>query len=152
MGPLKSPQRRNAVHELVVDATAKGARAAAGGYLPSGRGFYYPATVLADVPGSAAVLHEEPFGPIAPFQRCVDLDHGVAMANASPYALAAYLFGDQSSLERISPRLRAGSVGLNVISGAVPDAPLGGRGWSGYGYEGGIEGVREFTRVKVERW
>nr|WP_329314350.1 aldehyde dehydrogenase family protein [Streptomyces sp. NBC_01262] len=149
MGPLNNAARRDAVHALVCDATGKGARLRLGGYLPGGPGFYYPATVLIGVPPDARILAEEPFGPVAPVLGYDDDEEAISLANSTDYALSAYVFGETGHALSLGRRLNAGSVGVNCSPGAAPDAPLGGRDASGYGYEGGEQGVLAFGRLKV---
>jgi succinate-semialdehyde dehydrogenase/glutarate-semialdehyde dehydrogenase len=149
MGPLHAHRRRAAVHDLVVDAVARGAVLRAGGVLPPGDGFAYPATVLTEVPPGARVMGEEPFGPIAPVVAFDDEDEAVALANGTDLALSAYVFGADERAVALAGRIDAGSVMVNAVAGAAPDAPLGGRRHSGYGYEGGAEGLLAFCRLKV---
>jgi succinate-semialdehyde dehydrogenase/glutarate-semialdehyde dehydrogenase len=137
------------VHCLVEDAVRGGARLVLGGRIPGTPGFYYPATVLCDVPPGARVLHEEPFGPIAPVVRYRDDAEAVALANSTAYALSAYVYGETGRARELARRLDAGSVGVNCSPGAAPDAPLGGRAASGYGYEGGGQGLLSFGALKV---
>ncbi|MFG2556971.1 aldehyde dehydrogenase family protein [Streptomyces sp. NPDC048581] len=149
MGPLNSARRRDAVHALVEDAVRGGARLLLGGRVPGTAGFHYPATVLGDVPPQARILHEEPFGPVAPVVPYRDDAEAVALANSTAYALSAYVYGETAHARELARRLDAGSVGVNCSPGAAPDAPLGGRGASGYGYEGGVQGLLSFGALKV---
>ncbi|MGH3758751.1 aldehyde dehydrogenase family protein [Actinophytocola sp.] len=149
MGPLNSARRREHVHGLVSDAVRRSAVLRRGGTLPSTPGFYYPATVLTDIPADAAILTEEPFGPVAPMLRYDDDDTAVDMANSTTLALSAYVFGDIDHAAALAARIDAGGVTLNAVPTAFPDAPLGGRHDSGYGYEGGDEGLLAFGRLKI---
>ncbi len=149
MGPLHTEARRDEVHALVLDAVDRGATVITGGRRPCGPGWYYPATVLTDVPAQARVLHEEPFGPIAPVMRFTDEDQAVATANATPFGLGAFVFGGHARATALARRLHAGRVSVNCATGADPMSPLSGRGLSGYGYEGGLEGLAAFGRLKV---
>lgn len=149
MGPLNNGQRRTAVHALVVDAIERGARVRLGGSIPDAPGFFYPATVLTDVPLDARILAEEPFGPVAPVLAYDDEEQAVMVANSTDYALCAYVFGSTRRAIAIGDRLNAGSVSINSAPGAAPDAPLGGRNASGYGYEGGDQGLLAFARLKI---
>ncbi|MEV5283014.1 aldehyde dehydrogenase family protein [Streptomyces sp. NPDC052811] len=149
MGPLNNARRVEAVHGLVLDAVRRGARLRLGGAPLDRSGHYYPATVITDVPLDARVLLEEPFGPIAPVVAYDSEDSVIAMANSTDYALSAYVFGDPGRTDRLCRSLNAGSVSLNCTAGAAPDAPLGGRGASGYGYEGGSQGLLAFGRLKI---
>ncbi|MFI5674074.1 aldehyde dehydrogenase family protein [Streptomyces cellulosae] len=149
MGPLNNARRRAEVHKLVLDAVHRGARIRLGGRLPDTAGYYYPATVLTDVPVGARILKEEPFGPLAPVVAYDDDRQAVELANEGDYALAAYVFGEPDHARRLGVDVDAGSVSVNFAAGAVPDAPLGGRRTSGYGYEGGVPGLLAFGRLKT---
>lgn len=149
MGPLNSAARRVHVHELVLDAEERGATIRCGGQLPETPGFHYPATVLADVPPRARVLAEEPFGPVAPVLAYHDENDAIRVANDNDYALSAYVFGEPHHAAELAARIDAGSVTINAVPTAFPDAPLGGRRNSGYGYEGGEEGMLAFGRLKI---
>ena len=149
MGPLNNEARRGAVHALVVDAVDRGAEAQIGGVRPDGPGFYYPATVLTGVVPPARVMIDEPFGPVAPVYAFDDENEAVAVANGTAYVLSACVFGRTGPATAIAGRLDAGSVSVNSAPGAAPDAPLGGRRASGYGYEGGDEGLLAFARLKI---
>jgi succinate-semialdehyde dehydrogenase/glutarate-semialdehyde dehydrogenase len=149
MGPLANERRRQAVHALVADATSRGASALLGGEPASGPGFFYPPTVLADVPPDAAVLHEEPFGPVAPIIGFEDLDEALAIANSLPYGLAAYGFTDSAATaEKLIAGFEAGILSINHCGGSVPNAPSGGVKESGYGKEGGPEGLSGYLISK----
>lgn len=149
MGPLHTPGHRDRVHELVADAVARGARARTGGSLPPGPGFYYPATVLTDVPADARVLAEEPFGPVAPVVGFTGEENALALANSTAYGLGAFLFGEQERMLRLASRVNAGRVSVNCATGADAESPLSGRGDSGHGYEGGDQGLLAFGRLKA---
>ncbi|MFG2063468.1 aldehyde dehydrogenase family protein [Micromonospora sp. NPDC048871] len=149
MGPLHTEARRDEVHTLVRDAVERGATVITGGRVPPGPGWYYPATVLTDVPAESRLLHEEPFGPIAPVLSFTDEDQAVATANGTPFGLGAFVFGDQARATALARRLNVGRVSVNCATGADPMSPLSGRGLSGYGYEGGLEGLAAFGRLKV---
>jgi len=149
MGPLANERRRQAVHALVTDATSRGASLLLGGEPTSGPGFFYPPTVLADVPPDAAILHEEPFGPLAPIMGFADLDQALATANSLPYGLAAYGFTDSAATaEKLITGFEAGILSINHCGGSVPNAPSGGVKESGYGKEGGPEGLAGYLISK----
>jgi succinate-semialdehyde dehydrogenase/glutarate-semialdehyde dehydrogenase len=149
MGPLANARRRDAVHALVADATGRGARVLLGGEPMPGPGFFYPPTVLADVPAGAAVLHEEPFGPLAPIVGFDDLDEALTVANSLPYGLAAYCFTDSAATaEKLIAGFEAGILSVNHCGGSVPNAPSGGVKESGYGKEGGPEGLAGYLISK----
>lgn len=145
LGPLVNAETRDKVHELVVDALGKGARATVGGTLPSGKGYFYPATVLTQVPDDARLLREEIFGPVAPIQTFRTEAEAIARANASEYGLAAYLYTrDLGRGLRVSEKLDFGIVGLNRGLMSDPAAPFGGMKQSGLGREGAHDGLMEF--------
>jgi succinate-semialdehyde dehydrogenase / glutarate-semialdehyde dehydrogenase len=149
MGPMANARRRDAVHALVTDAAERGATVLTGGQLPDGPGFFYPPTLLADVPADAAVMHEEPFGPIAPVTAFDDLDEALAIANSLPYGLAAYGFTDSAvTAEKLINGFEAGILSVNHCGGSVPNAPSGGVKESGYGKEGGPEGLAGYQITK----
>ncbi|MEO5877320.1 MAG: aldehyde dehydrogenase family protein [Streptosporangiaceae bacterium] len=145
MGPLHTPDRQKAVHQLVQDALTRGATVVTGGEPPDVPGYYFPATILTDVPPDAAVLTEEPFGPLAPVISYRTEAEAIALANATPYALGAFVYGSPG----LAAHLNAGRVSVNCASGADPESPLGGRADSGHGYEGGTQGMHAYTRLKV---
>ena len=149
MGPMVSERRRAGVHRLVTDAVERGARAVLGGEPAPGPGFFYPATVLTDVPPDAALLHEEPFGPVAPITGFGDIDEALDVANSLPYGLAAYGFTDSAATaERLISGFEAGILSINHCGGSVPQAPSGGVKDSGYGREGGHEGLSGYLVTK----
>jgi succinate-semialdehyde dehydrogenase/glutarate-semialdehyde dehydrogenase len=96
------------------------------------------------------ILSEEPFGPIATVSSFSTLDEAIAAANAAPYAFAAYLFTNSMDVrDEVVRRLNASNIGVNQLAPSLPDVPLGGLGNSGYGYEGGIEGILAFTQLRL---
>jgi succinate-semialdehyde dehydrogenase / glutarate-semialdehyde dehydrogenase len=149
MGPMVSERRRAGVHRLVTDAVERGARVLLGGEPSSGPGFFYPPTVLADVPADAALLLEEPFGPVAPVMGFGDVDEALQIANALPYGLAAYGFTESAATaEKLIAGFEAGILSINHCGGSVPQAPSGGVKDSGYGREGGHEGLNGYLVTK----
>jgi len=149
LGPLVSAKQLSSVQELVDDAVEKGATVALGGQAPGGTGFFYPATVLVDVPPNARILKEEVFGPVAPIIGFDTEEQGVAAANDTEYGLAAYIFTE--SLDRalrVAESLEAGMVGVNRGVISDPAAPFGGVKESGFGREGGSEGIDEYLDIK----
>lgn len=149
MGPLHTARHRDEVHELVLDALAQGARRRLGDSQVPSTGYYYPPTVLTQVPPQARLLWEEPFGPVAPIVEFHGEDEAVALANNCPYRLGAFVFGEPTRMDGLARRLDAGRVSINCVTGADPESPLAGRARSGYGYEGGNEGMLAFARLKV---
>ena len=149
MGPMVSERRRTGVHRLISSAVKQGARVVLGGQPTEGPGFFYPPTVLTDVPSDAALLHEEPFGPVAPISGFDDLDEALALANSLPYGLAAYGFTESAATaERLIAGFEAGILSINHCGGSVPQAPSGGVKDSGYGREGGHEGLGGYLVTK----
>lgn len=149
MGPVAGERRVAALTSLVDDALAAGARRVLGGRRRDGAGSFFEPTVLADVPASARIMNEEPFGPVAVFRPFDGVDDALAQANALPYGLAAYAFTQSIvTAKRVASGLECGIVGINSFSGSNPETPFGGVKDSGYGREGGTEGVRAYTTTK----
>jgi succinate-semialdehyde dehydrogenase/glutarate-semialdehyde dehydrogenase len=140
---------RDKVIELVDDAVKKGAKVLVGGKLPDGPGFFYPATVLTNVPDSAKMLNEEIFGPVASIQTFRSEDEAIKRANDTEYGLVAYLYTkDLSRGMRVSEKLDFGMIGLNRGLVSDPAAPFGGTKQSGLGREGAHEGMMEFLETQ----
>ncbi len=149
LGPLVNAETRDKVVRLVDDAVKKGAKVVTGGKAVDGKGFYFPATVLTDVPDDAELLRDEIFGPVAPIQKFRDEAEVIARANATEYGLVAYLYTrDLSRGLRVSERLEFGMVGLNRGIVSDPAAPFGGMKQSGLGREGAHEGLMEFLETQ----
>lgn len=141
--------RLAAMERLTADAVTRGATVALGGERIEGPGYFYPPTVLTDVPADALVMTEEPFGPIAPIVSFTELDEALAQANSLPYGLAAYGFTESAATaERLAGGLQAGIVSVNHCGGSVHEAPSGGMKDSGYGREGGPEGLDGYLVTK----
>ncbi|RUX48996.1 NAD-dependent succinate-semialdehyde dehydrogenase [Mesorhizobium sp. M4A.F.Ca.ET.050.02.1.1] len=150
MGPLASNRRLAAMADFVHDAVARGARIATGGSRVGNRGWFYEPTVLADVPFSANIMNEEPFGPIAPCASVGSMDEALEISNSLSMGLAAFVFSN--SVERtdyLSRELRVGSVAVNVFTSPGADAPFGGYRESGIGREGGPEMYQSYTVAKT---
>jgi succinate-semialdehyde dehydrogenase/glutarate-semialdehyde dehydrogenase len=149
VGPLISGTAREGVHELVEDAVGRGARVLTGGEVLPGRGFFYSPTVLADVPADSRCLTEEIFGPVAPVCTFTDEADALAKANTTEYGLVAYVYTrDHGRVVRVSEALEFGMVGVNTGIVSNPAAPFGGVKHSGFGREGGFEGIDEYLEVK----
>jgi len=149
VGPLVNASTRDKVEELVQDALSKGAKALTGGQRPDGAGYFYPPTVLTEIPMGAALVREEIFGPVAAIQTFETEDEVVARANDTEYGLAAYVYTkDMQRGLRVCERLEAGMVGLNRGVVSDPAAPFGGVKQSGLGREGGHEGVMEYLETQ----
>jgi succinate-semialdehyde dehydrogenase/glutarate-semialdehyde dehydrogenase len=150
IGPVITPRRLDAMDRLVADAVARGARVLCGGERAGGDGYFFAPTVLADVPDDAEVAQEEPFGPVAALAPFTDLDDAVERANGTAYAFAAYLFTDSArTRDRVLATVRASNIGVNQMAPAMPDAPTGGLQDSGYGYEGGRDGIHAFQHFRL---
>ena len=148
IGPLIDEKSRQGVHALVEDAVAKGATVLTGGQVPSGEGFFYPPTVLANVPANANILGEEIFGPVAPVITFKTEDEAVKLANATEYGLVAYAFTENLNRGlRLAEKLEVGMFGLNTGIVSNPAAPFGGVKSSGLGREGGFEGIEEYLET-----
>jgi succinate-semialdehyde dehydrogenase/glutarate-semialdehyde dehydrogenase len=149
IGPLVDEAGRRKVAELVDDAVAKGASVVAGGHAVDGPGYFYAPTALANTPPTARILTEEVFGPVAPIATFATEEEGVAAANATEYGLAAYVFTrDLSRALRVCEGLEAGMIGLNQGVISNPAAPFGGLKASGFGREGGAEGIEEYLETQ----
>jgi succinate-semialdehyde dehydrogenase/glutarate-semialdehyde dehydrogenase len=149
MGPLANERRIAAMETLVADARAKGARVTAGGSRIGNRGYYFPLTVVADVPDDARAMHEEPFGPLALLSRVRSLDEAIEKANSVPYGLAAYAFTNSASnADRLAESVEVGNLSINHFVASSAETPFGGVKDSGFGREGGIEGLQCYTVVK----
>jgi succinate-semialdehyde dehydrogenase/glutarate-semialdehyde dehydrogenase len=149
MGPLANARRLEAMETLVADASAKGARVLTGGSRLGNRGYFFPLTVLADVPDEARVMQQEPFGPLALINPVRTLDEAIAKANALPYGLAAYAFTHSAAnADRIAADVEAGNLSINHFVASSAETPFGGVKESGYGREGGSEGLACYTVVK----
>src|SRR5579884_3529416 len=149
LGPLVNKDGRDKVVELVNDAVEKGARVLTGGNIPDGPGFFYPATVLDDVPDNAKMLKEEIFGPVASIQSFKSEDEVIRRANDTEYGLVAYLYTrDLARGLRVSEKLEFGMIGLNRGLVSDPAAPFGGMKQSGIGREGAHEGMMEFLETQ----
>ncbi|HUQ00426.1 MAG TPA: NAD-dependent succinate-semialdehyde dehydrogenase [Aeromicrobium sp.] len=149
VGPLVEEAQREKVAELVDDAVAGGARVVTGGSAAPGPGWFYEPTVLADVPAQARLRREEIFGPVAPIVTFSDDDEAIELANATEYGLVAYVFTqDFARATRVFEALESGMVGLNQGIVSNPAAPFGGVKSSGFGREGGFEGIEEYLETK----
>lgn len=149
MGPLANARRLEAISRMVDDARARGASILAGGHRVGDRGFFFAPTVLADVPGDAMVLHEEPFGPVAPLLPFTDESAMLTQANGLEFGLASYVVtNDVIRQRRLADALQYGVVGVNGPLTHYPEAPLGGWKESGIDTEGGTEILEPYQRTK----
>jgi succinate-semialdehyde dehydrogenase/glutarate-semialdehyde dehydrogenase len=149
VGPLIDDTQRSKVAELVSDAVGKGARVLTGGQAQDGPGYFYAPTVLADVPDDAQLLAEEIFGPVAPITTFASDDEAIAKANHTEYGLVSYVFTqDIDRAFRIIEGLETGMIGFNQGMVSNAGAPFGGVKQSGFGREGGPEGLQEYLETK----
>jgi succinate-semialdehyde dehydrogenase / glutarate-semialdehyde dehydrogenase len=149
VGPLIDGTQRGKVAELVQDATGKGAQVLVGGREREGAGYFYEPTVLGGVSADAKLLKEEIFGPVAPVIGFDDEDAAIAAANDTEYGLVAYVYtSDIKRAFRVVEKLQTGMVGLNQGLVSNPAAPFGGVKASGFGREGGPEGIDEYLAIK----
>lgn len=149
VGPLSNTRRIQAIDQLITNARACGARVMHGGEKVAGPGLFWQPTILADVPPSAAVMHEEPFGPIAVVLPFDTLDEAIEEANRLPYGLAAYGFTRSASAAiKLGNELEAGMIGINHTQMIVCELPFGGIKDSGQGSEGGAEGIESYLTTK----
>ncbi|MER9883760.1 NAD-dependent succinate-semialdehyde dehydrogenase [Mesorhizobium sp. M0118] len=150
MGPMANARRIEAMQHLVKDAVDRGARVETGGTRLEQPGFYWPPTILTGVPKDAKVLHDEPFGPILTVAPFDSIEEAIEQANATEYGLAAYFFTGATEAKRaLIGGVSAGAVSVNYLKGVSADAPYGGVKQSGYGYEGGEQGLRSFQSLKL---
>ena len=149
MGPLANARRPGAIAALVEDAAAKGARVLAGGKRGSD-GYFFEPTLLADVPDAADIMSNEPFGPVAVTAPFSSFDDAVAKANRLPFGLAAFAFTEGlRTANLLGDAIEAGMVGINTFAISSPDAPFGGVKDSGFGSEGGLEGMDSYLVTKA---
>ncbi|MGF4041835.1 NAD-dependent succinate-semialdehyde dehydrogenase [Paenarthrobacter nitroguajacolicus] len=149
VGPIIDGGARKDIHALVTEAVEQGSTVATGGAPHDGAGYFYPPTVLANVPHDATILASEIFGPVAPVTTFRTEEEAIRLANASEYGLASYLFSrDHARMLRVAEQIEFGMVGFNsgMISNAA--APFGGVKQSGLGREGGAEGLAEYTTAQ----
>ena len=149
MGPLANGRRIDALTDLVEDARALGADVKTGGMKMDGKGYFFQPTVLANVPDNARVMQEEPFGPLAIINPVSCLDEAIRKANSVPFGLAAYGFTNRADyVDRMVEEIEAGNVSINTLEASLPETPFGGVKSSGYGREGGTEGLHNYMVTK----
>ncbi|MEM7508977.1 MAG: NAD-dependent succinate-semialdehyde dehydrogenase [Pseudomonadota bacterium] len=149
MGPLVAERRMDVMQGWVSDAVDKGATVSAGGERIGNKGWFWAPTVLSDVPEDARIMTEEPFGPVAPVTPFKAMDDVLERANGLPFGLASYVFtSDTNKARQMSEQLEAGLVGVNHPMVSMPETPFGGVNESGYGSEGGVEGLEAYLRTK----
>ncbi len=150
MGPLAHSRRLSAVDNIVNQAISEGAELLTGGHRLERTGYFYAPTVLRNVPTSAVIMNEEPFGPVAVINSFSTENEAVTEANRLPYGLAAYLWtADSERQRRLSGAIESGMVGVNTTMIGSSDSPFGGVKWSGHGAESGPEGVEACLVTKA---
>lgn len=150
IGPMVDDTQRQKVVDLVKDARAKGVRVLVGGDATSGKGIYYPPTVLADVTDAMDVASKEIFGPVATVRTVASTEEALRIANATPYGLGATIWtGDAAKGEEIASKLQSGMIGVNRGLRGVGDSPWVGARQSGFGFTGSVEGTRQFTQLRT---
>jgi succinate-semialdehyde dehydrogenase/glutarate-semialdehyde dehydrogenase len=149
MGPLANTRRIDTMESFVKDAKDRGGKIVTGGSRRGNQGYFFEPTVITDLPDDSKLMTEEPFGPLAPVVPFKTFDEVVERANSLPYGLAAYAFtGSPQTANMIGDALQSGMVGVNSINVSTPETPFGGVKESGYGSEGGIEGLQAYLNTK----
>jgi succinate-semialdehyde dehydrogenase/glutarate-semialdehyde dehydrogenase len=149
MGPLANARRLDAMETLVNDSKSRGGNIVTGGKRRGNQGYFFEPTVVTEIPDDSKLMTQEPFGPIAPIVTFKSFDEVVERANSLPYGLAAYAFTSSiQTATAIGDALESGMVGVNSIAISTPETPFGGVKESGYGHEGGIEGLDAYTNRK----
>ncbi|WP_137043047.1 NAD-dependent succinate-semialdehyde dehydrogenase [Pseudolabrys sp. FHR47] len=149
MGPLANPRRLDAMESFVNDAKARGGKIATGGNRVGNQGFFFEPTVITDIPDDSKIMTEEPFGPLAPIVPFKTFDEVIERANSLPFGLASYAFTTSSATANaVGDAIQAGMVGINSVMVSTPETPFGGVKDSGYGSEGGIEGLQAYLNTK----
>uniref|UniRef100_UPI00260E9203 NAD-dependent succinate-semialdehyde dehydrogenase n=1 Tax=uncultured Paracoccus sp. TaxID=189685 RepID=UPI00260E9203 len=149
LGPLSNARRLDAISDLIADAVHHGATLRCGGRPLHNEGWFYAPTVLTDVPLSARIMNEEPFGPVAILNRFATLDDAIAEANRLPFGLAAYGWTDSDQTAyRLGAEVETGMMTINHLGLALPETPFGGTKDSGYGSEGGSEAIEAYLDTR----
>lgn len=149
MGPLANPRRLDAMESFVNDAKTRGGKIATGGNRHGNQGFFFEPTVITDIPDDSKIMTEEPFGPLAPIVPFKTFDEVIERANSLPFGLASYAFTTSTATANaVGDAIQAGMVGINSVMVSTPETPFGGVKDSGYGSEGGIEGLQAYLNTK----
>ena len=149
MGPLANGRRLPVLTDLIKDAASKGATIATGGARHGSTGYFLQPTVLTNVPNNAEIMQEEPFGPIAVINPVASLDVAIEQANSVPYGLAGYAFTNRADyIDRMIDEVEVGNLSINTLEASMPETPFGGVKSSGYGREGGAEGLDNYMTIK----
>ena len=146
MGPLANARRLDAMEAIVNDSKSRGGKIVTGGKRRGNQGYFFEPTVITGVPDDSKIMTEEPFGPLAPIVAFKSFEEVVERANSLKFGLAAYAFtGSAQTANAIGDALEAGMVAVNNVVISTPETPFGGVKESGYGHEGGIEGLEVYT-------
>ena len=149
LGPLANARRLDAMDSFVKDAKDRGGKIQTGGERQGNQGYFFQPTVITDVPDDSKIMTEEPFGPVAPVVTFKTFDEVVERANSLEFGLAAYAFtSSEKTAAAIGDAMQSGMVGVNSIAVSTPETPFGGIKESGYGSEGGIEGLNAYMNTK----
>jgi succinate-semialdehyde dehydrogenase/glutarate-semialdehyde dehydrogenase len=149
MGPLANQRRLDAMESFVKDAKDRGGKVVTGGSRHGNQGFFFQPTIVTEVPDDSKIMTQEPFGPVAPIVTFKSFDEVVERANSLEYGLAAYAFtSSEKNAAAIGDALQSGMVGVNSVAISTPETPFGGIKESGYGSEGGIEGLHAYMNTK----
>jgi len=149
MGPMANSRRIDAMESFVNDAKDRGGKIVTGGKRNGNQGYFYEPTVITDVPDDSKIMTQEPFGPLAPIVTFKSFDEVMERANSLAFGLAAYAFtSSNSTAAAVGDALESGMVGINSIAVSTPETPFGGVKDSGYGSEGGIEGLAPYLNTK----
>ncbi len=149
MGPLANARRLDAMEAIVNDSKSRGGKIVTGGKRRGNQGYFFEPTVITDIPDDSKLMTQEPFGPIAPVVTFKTFEEVVERANSLKFGLAAYAFtASAQTANAIGDALESGMVGVNSVAISTPETPFGGVKDSGYGHEGGIEGLEAYTNRK----
>ncbi|HSJ39759.1 MAG TPA: aldehyde dehydrogenase family protein, partial [Xanthobacteraceae bacterium] len=149
MGPLANPRRLDAMDSFVTDAKNRGGKVVTGGSREGNQGVFFQPTVITDVPDDSKIMTEEPFGPVAPIVTFKTFDEVVERANSLQFGLAAYAFtSSDKTAAAVGDAMQSGMVGVNSVAVSTPETPFGGIKDSGYGSEGGMEGLQAYMNTK----
>ncbi len=149
MGPLANARRLDAMEAIVNDSRSRGGKIVTGGKRRGNQGYFFEPTVITEVPDDSKIMTQEPFGPVAPVVTFKSFDEVVERANALPFGLAAYAFTSSAqTATAIGDALESGMVGVNSVAISTPETPFGGIKDSGYGHEGGLEGLEVYLAKK----
>ena len=150
MGPMANPRRITAMQRFMANVIETGGRVLLGGTPLARPGYFWPPTVVTNLPDDALLMREEPFGPLLPISRFSTFEEAIQRANDNQYGLASYVFTSSKDIAAAAiNELETGTVHVNQLKGVPADVPVGGVKYSGYGYEGGEDGFKSFLNLKL---